>query len=77
MVTKTLVTHAHTAPESVVMGLLGNLVKSSVDGVVIELDKGNIPYIVGEKVKCVKILQRLYCSSVPGDRFCSHNNSER
>jgi len=35
---------------SVVMGLLGNLVKSSVDGVVIELDKGNIPYIVGEKV---------------------------
>ena len=53
MVTKTLVTHAHTAPESVVMGLLGNLVKSSVDGVVIELDKGNIPYIVGEKVKCV------------------------
>ena len=32
------------------MGLLGSLVKSSIEGVVIELDKGNTPYIVGEEV---------------------------
>ena len=32
------------------MGLLGSLVKSSIEGVVIELDKGNTPYVVGEEV---------------------------
>ncbi len=32
------------------MGLLDNFVKSSIDGVVIELDKGNTPYVAGEKV---------------------------
>ena len=32
------------------MGLLGSLVKSSIEGVVIELDKGNTPYVVGEQV---------------------------
>ena len=34
------------------MNLLGTFVKSSIDGVVIELDKGNTPYVAGEKV-CV------------------------
>ena len=32
------------------MGLLGNLIASNVDGVVIELDKEKTPYVVGEKV---------------------------
>ena len=32
------------------MGLLGNLLSSNVDGVVIELDKEKTPYLVGEKV---------------------------
>ena len=32
------------------MGLLCSLVKSSIEGVVIELDKGNTPYVVGEEV---------------------------
>lgn len=32
------------------MDLLGTFVKSSIDGVVIELDKGNTPYVAGEKV---------------------------
>ena len=32
------------------MGLLGNLVKSNIDGVVIALDKGTVPYVAGEKV---------------------------
>ena len=32
------------------MGLLDNFVKSSIDGVVIELEKGNTPYVAGEKV---------------------------
>ena len=32
------------------MGLLETFVKSSIDGVVIELDKGNTPYVAGEKV---------------------------
>ena len=40
------------------MGLLGNLVKS-IDGVVIELDKGKIPYVVGEKVGFISVLQRI------------------
>ena len=35
------------------MGLLDNFVKSSIDGVVIELDKGNTPYVAGEKVMIV------------------------
>ena len=41
------------------MGLLGNLIKSSIDGVVIELDKGNVPYVVGQKVSgvdCIALL---------------------
>ena len=39
------------APRSVLtMGLLGNLIASNVDGVVIELDKEKTPYLVGEKV---------------------------
>ena len=39
------------------MGLLGNLVKSSIDGVVIELDKGTVPYVAGEKVGFKQIFQ--------------------
>ena len=37
------------------MGLLEAFVKSSIDGVVIELDKGKIPYIAGEKVLVMSI----------------------
>ena len=37
------------------MGLLGNLLASSVDGVVIELDKEKTPYLVGEKVLITKV----------------------
>ena len=38
------------------MGLLGNLLSSSVDGVVIELDKEKTPYLIGEKVKINLVL---------------------
>ena len=37
------------------MGLLGNLIASNVDGVVIELDKEKTPYLVGEKVIKTKV----------------------
>ena len=39
------------------MGLLGSLVKSSIEGVVIELDKGNTPYVVGEEVISLSSLE--------------------
>ena len=43
-------------PSSVLtMGLLGNLIASNVDGVVIELDKEKTPYLVGEKVIKAKL----------------------
>ena len=40
----------HSAHSVLAMGLLGNLIASNVDGVVIELDKEKTPYLVGEKV---------------------------
>ena len=42
------------------MGLLGNLIASNVDGVVIELDKEKTPYLVGEKVILIKSLFPLF-----------------
>ena len=41
------------------MGLLGSLVKSSIEGVVIELDKGNTPYVVGEEVSSPAFINSL------------------
>ena len=41
------------------MGLLGSLVKSSIEGVVIELDKGNTPYVVGEEVNSPPFINSL------------------
>ena len=45
------------------MGLLGNLIASNVDGVVIELDKEKTPYLVGEKVILPKVY--IHCFSNP------------
>ena len=42
------------------MGLLGSLVKSSIEGVVIELDKGNTPYVVGEEVSSPAFIISFY-----------------
>ena len=46
-----VVTWSPGLPAVLNMGLLGNLLSSNVDGVVIELDKEKTPYLIGEKVR--------------------------
>ena len=48
-----VVTWSPRLPAVLNMGLLGNLLSSNVDGVVIELDKEKTPYLIGEKVRAV------------------------
>ena len=58
------------------MGLLGNLVKGSIDGVVIELDKGTVPYVAGEKVSFKYKLSDFKIWWV-GNRICAYYNTKR
>ena len=48
-------TRTQTLHSVLTMGILGNLLASNVDGVVIELDKEKTPYLVGEKVIITKV----------------------
>ena len=49
------------------MGILDTFVKGSIDGVVIELDKGNTAYVPGEKVTVTDIHE--YTSSINDSNY--------